>query len=241
MRNRTFSASLGLVLVLATATATVYFLRVYNPMPGTLPPIELYFSPAGGCTDAVVREIRAAGHTILVQAYSLTSTPIARALINAHERGVEVKVILDKKKATEEYSLADMLRDAGVPVSLDAIHAIAHNKVIILDGEVVITGSFNFTKQAEHSNAENLLVIRDRAIADRYKANWLEHAAHSEVYSSRGALRPPGGGAVRMGQQSFGSRSWEGCETANDLPGSLSYRPAKAVISWLPLRITQVH
>ena len=101
-----------------------------------------------------------------------------------------MKVIFDKNKATEEYSLADTLREAGVPVSLDAIHAIAHNKVIILDGEVVITGSFNFTKQAEHSNAENLLMIRDRTIADRYKANWQEHAAHSEVYASRDASHP---------------------------------------------------
>ena len=198
MRNRPLSASLGLVLLLslllvpATATVTFCFLRAHNPMPGELPPIELHFSPSGGCTDAVVREIRAAGHTILVQAYSLTSTPIARALIDAHDRGIEVKVILDKKKATEEYSLADMLQDAGVPVSLDAIHAIAHDKVIILDDEVVITGSFNFTKQAEYGNAENLLVIRDRAIAARYKANWLEHAAHSEVYSSRGTANPQG-------------------------------------------------
>jgi phosphatidylserine/phosphatidylglycerophosphate/cardiolipin synthase-like enzyme len=190
MRNRTISASLGLLLVLAMVAAAVYFLRPCNPMPGTLPPIELYFSPNGGCTDAVVREIHAAGHTILVQAYSLTSTPIAQALVDAHRRGIEVKVIFDKKRATEEYSLADMLRAAGVPVRLDAIHAIAHNKVIILDGEVVITGSFNFTKQAEHSNAENLLVIRDRAIADRYKANWEEHAAHSEVSWSRDTRHP---------------------------------------------------
>jgi phosphatidylserine/phosphatidylglycerophosphate/cardiolipin synthase-like enzyme len=72
---------------------------------------------------------------------------------------------------------------------------IAHNKVMILDGQTVITGSFNFTKSAEESNAENLLVIRDAAIAGQYAANWHAHAQHSEPYqrkapAERGDARP---------------------------------------------------
>jgi phosphatidylserine/phosphatidylglycerophosphate/cardiolipin synthase-like enzyme len=63
---------------------------------------------------------------------------------------------------------------------------IAHNKVIIIDGETVITGSFNFTKAAEENNAENLLVIHDKKLAERYTKNWDEHAKHSEVYAGRG-------------------------------------------------------
>jgi phosphatidylserine/phosphatidylglycerophosphate/cardiolipin synthase-like enzyme len=58
----------------------------------------------------------------------------------------------------------------------------AHYKVIVLDGETVITGSFNFTKAVEEKNAENLLIIRDKAIADRYTAKWQQHAGHSEAY-----------------------------------------------------------
>ncbi len=134
----------------------------------------------------MVRAIRAARHSILVQAYSFTSTAIAQALVDAHRRGVDVKVLIDKEQAGEQNSLADTLRDAGVPLSTDALHAHAHNKVMILDDEVVITGSFNFTYQAEHCNAENLLVIRDRALAARYAENWREHARHSV------AVPPPG-------------------------------------------------
>jgi phosphatidylserine/phosphatidylglycerophosphate/cardiolipin synthase-like enzyme len=74
----------------------------------------------------------------------------------------------------------------GIPVKIDAKHAIAHNKVVIIDGETVITGSFNFTKLAEESKAENLLVIRDRKLAERYIKNWQEHDRHSEVYVGRG-------------------------------------------------------
>jgi len=71
-------------------------------------------------------------------------------------------------------------------LKIDAKHAIAHNKVMIIDGEAVITGSFNFTKAAEESNAENLLVIRDKKLAERYIKNWQEHERHSEVYGGRG-------------------------------------------------------
>ena len=71
-------------------------------------------------------------------------------------------------------------------MKIDAQHAIAHNKVMIIDGETVITGSFNFTKAAEENNAENLIVLRDRKLAERYIKNWQEHAEHSENYAVRG-------------------------------------------------------
>ena len=70
-------------------------------------------------------------------------------------------------------------------MKIDSEHAIAHNKVMVIDGETVITGSFNFTKAAEENNAENLLVIHDKKLAERYTKNWEEHAKHSEVYSRR--------------------------------------------------------
>lgn len=150
-----------------------------------LPPIEVYFSPKGGCTEAIVGEINSAGSSILIQAYSFTSAPIAKAIVDAHKRGVHVEAILDSSHKTAKYSSSDFLRNAGISVLLDGEHPIAHNKIMIIDGQVVITGSFNFTKQAEQGNAENLLVIRDKALADQYAANWRRHAAHSEEYTGK--------------------------------------------------------
>jgi phosphatidylserine/phosphatidylglycerophosphate/cardiolipin synthase-like enzyme len=147
---------------------------------------EVYFSPHGGCTEAVIRELNKAKINILVQAYSFTSAPIAKALLNAHKKGVKVEVILDKSQRTEKYSSATFFFNAGIPVKIDAQHAIAHNKVMIIDDETVITGSFNYTKAAEEKNAENLLVIRDKKLAERYTKNWQEHDKHSEVYEGRG-------------------------------------------------------
>ena len=120
--------------------------------------------------------------TVLVQAYSFTSEPIAQALVSAHQRGVHVEVILDKSQRTENDTKASLVVNAGIPVFIDAAHAIAHNKVMVIDGETVITGSFNFTKAAEERNAENLLVLHDTALAAKYSANWQRHRAHSQPY-----------------------------------------------------------
>ena len=177
-------ARLGLVLLLL-CSVTACDRDPFADLPRTLPPMEVYFSPEGGCTEAVVREIDAAQTSILVQAYSFTSAPIAKALVEAHQRGVHVEVILDRSQESEKYSSADFVLHAGIPTMIDAKHAIAHNKVIIIDGGIVITGSFNFTKAAEEHNAENLLVIRDRQIAEKYTVNWQLHAAHSKEYGGR--------------------------------------------------------
>ena len=121
--------------------------------PQSLPPIEVHFSPRGGCTEAVVKEINAAKTSILVQAYSFTSAPIAKALVDAHKRGVHIEVILDKSQRTEKYSSADFVQHAGIPAYIDAEHAIAHNKVMVIDGQTVITGSFSFTKCGQRSQS----------------------------------------------------------------------------------------
>ena len=143
---------------------------------------EVYFSPHGGCTQAVVDNLNWAEKYALVQAYSFTSKPIAEALIAAHKRGVNVKVLLDKSQLHGKGSRLDMLADAGIPVMIDAKHAIAHNKVMIIDGVTVLTGSFNFTTAAEDKNAENLLVIHDKTVARKYRNNWDSHSKHSEPY-----------------------------------------------------------
>lgn len=146
----------------------------------------LCFTPGQDCTGVVVGAISSARRDVLVQAYSFTSPPIAAALIEAHRRGVRVRVILDKSQRTERYSGADFLANQGVPVLIDARHAIAHNKVMVIDGDRVITGSFNFTRSAQERNAENLLVLRDRDLARRYADNWSAHVEHSEPYAGRG-------------------------------------------------------
>lgn len=74
---------------------------------------------------------------------------------------------------------------ADIPTRIDAAHAIAHNKIMIIDGETVITGSFNLTKATEEKNAENLLIIQDKDLATRYAENLKFRAGYSEVYMGK--------------------------------------------------------
>jgi phosphatidylserine/phosphatidylglycerophosphate/cardiolipin synthase-like enzyme len=134
-------------------------------------PAQVYFSPHGGCTEAIIKEITGARNEILIQAYSFTSAPIAKALVSAHKRGVKVEAILDKSQRSEEYTSASFLANSGIPTFIDARHAIAHNKIMIIDRSTVITGSFNFTRAAEEKNAENLLIIKSKELAGIYIGN----------------------------------------------------------------------
>lgn len=148
-------------------------------------PVQVYFSPNGGATNAIADEIGKAKTEVLVQAYSFTSAPIAKALVDAYKRGVHVEIILDKSNRKDKYSAADFTSHAEITTYIDPAHSIAHNKIMIIDRETVITGSFNFTKAAEEKNAENLLIIRSKNLAGEYIDNWRRHQNHSEKYEGR--------------------------------------------------------
>jgi phosphatidylserine/phosphatidylglycerophosphate/cardiolipin synthase-like enzyme len=126
-----------------------------------------------------------------VQAFSFTSRPIARALIAAWRRGVDVRLLADAAEATRvERGRIDELAAAGVPVWLDSAYQSAHNKVMIIDAaspeSVVITGSYNWTHAAQYRNAENVLMLRGQSeVAARYRANWLRHQAQAQRHQPR--------------------------------------------------------
>ena len=165
---------------LAVCVFTVVMVANAQADPARTAAWDVYFSPRGGAQEAVVRELNLAKKTVYVQAYSFTNAPIAKALVEASKRGVAVELVLDKSNATARYSAATFTRNAGLPTAIDAAHAIAHDKVMIIDERTVITGSYNFTSAAEHNNAENLLVLRDFELARRYLANWRKHRAHAK-------------------------------------------------------------
>ena len=144
--------------------------------------LEIFFSPKGGCTSQIVKYISKTKVSLDIQAFTFTSAPIAKAVLDVYKKGVPVRIILDSDEATSKYSSATFFTNMGIAIKIDKKHAIAHNKIIIIDQKRVITGSFNFTNQAETSNAENLLVINRPDIAKLYKDNFELHYGHSELY-----------------------------------------------------------
>lgn len=159
----------------------VYAWRIFARKLGYLPAVAAHFSPKGGCHDAILRELKAARREVLVQAYSFTADPLTFALVNAKKQGITVEIVLDKSNEVERYSDLHILLEQGMEVKIDHDHAIAHNKIIIIDKTTLITGSFNFTNQAEHENAENLLIIKGHPeLINQYRESFFKHREHSK-------------------------------------------------------------
>jgi phosphatidylserine/phosphatidylglycerophosphate/cardiolipin synthase-like enzyme len=143
--------------------------------------LQSCFTPGEDCAGEIVAALAAARHEVRVQAYGFTAPAIVAALMEARRRGVDVEVILDRGALAQrrEEDAAQSLTRSGIPVLVDGAHAIAHNKVMVIDRTTVVTGSYNFTASAQSRNAENLLIIRDSTLAGQYAANWSHHATHS--------------------------------------------------------------
>lgn len=148
------------------ALGVIVFLgeRVYDdkfmsyPLPSTY---QLYFTPNPSCLSLIRKQIGAATHIILIQAYSFTDPDIAESLVSAKKRGVDVRIILDKSNLKDEHSKRPLMINTQIPIAIDTATGIAHYKVMIIDGRTVITGSYNFVRRenrtatcSEHYAAE---------------------------------------------------------------------------------------
>jgi phosphatidylserine/phosphatidylglycerophosphate/cardiolipin synthase-like enzyme len=160
-----------------------------TPAQGSL---EVAFTPWDDAESLLLQTLGRARREILVQAYLLTSRPIAASLIAAKQRGLEVSVLADANQhADNPASLLASLADKGIPVWLETRYRNAHNKVMVIDDGtqdvVVVTGSYNFTRSAQRMNSENLLLIRGNlALAHRFRQNWERHRADAIAFRPAG-------------------------------------------------------
>jgi hypothetical protein len=178
----------------AALVAALVFASVVPALGTFAAQIEVCFSPPlpGGCdpSRAIEVAVKTARTSILVQAYEITPGPLVTALIEAHRRGVDVRAIVDYRQLTDRRNRDDAfavghLVAAGIPVLVDRPPGLMHDKVMIIDGGTVVTGSFNYTFSAEHRNVENLLVIRDPALAAQYTQHWKGRASTSRPLRAR--------------------------------------------------------
>ena len=150
--------------------------------------VELAFTPEDAADRMVIGAINGARRQILVQAFSFTHGDIAKALIKAKKRGVEVQLIADAEQTDKTLpNVIAKIAASGIPIYLDFQHQSAHNKIMVIDPgsteSAVITGSFNFTYSAQFKNAENLVVFhRNPEITAAYLQNWKRHLAHASRY-----------------------------------------------------------
>ena len=144
--------------------------------------VAVFFAPEADCGQLIIEQIHQAKKRVLVQAYSFTSDRIARALVDAHKRGVDVQVVLDAEKADKK-SETGFLARRGISTYIDSKHEKAHNKIILIDSQTIITGSFNLAATDDESRADNLLIITNKpTLMAAYEANFKQHLDHSRKY-----------------------------------------------------------
>jgi phosphatidylserine/phosphatidylglycerophosphate/cardiolipin synthase-like enzyme len=141
--------------------------------------IRSYFSPNGGTAAAIIAEINNAHTSIDIAAYEITYTPIVTAILAAKQRGVSCRIIIDPKADNSKAKNLRALNAAAIPIRADHHEKLMHNKYAILDATTLITGSYNWSNDAELRNAENTLILRDpQTIAD-FAADFANHWNHS--------------------------------------------------------------
>ena len=149
--------------------------------------ITVAFSPNEGSEELVVKAVASARSSIAVAAYSFTSPVIAKALLTARKRGVDVRVVVDENGNKSKASLAalNLLASASIPTRTISRYAIHHDKYMVIDKMTVQTGSFNYSKAAAKSNSENVIVIWNNPdIALSYLKHWQDRFDQGRAYTS---------------------------------------------------------
>ena len=130
--------------------------------------INVYFSPEDGALEAILQAVREADEQVLVLAYTLTADELTELLIEKSRQGIDVRVVIEGDQINSTGNDFARLVEAGVDARMDRNPYNMHHKVILIDGETVISGSYNFTRSAEERNDENLIIIHDPDLGTEY-------------------------------------------------------------------------
>ena len=144
-------------------------------------PVEVYFAPEDEVIDQIVSTISGAQKSVQFMTFSFTVDEIGSAIMERAARGVDVQGIFERTGSETEFSEFGRLYCAGLPVRQDGNPFVLHHKVFIVDGEIVVTGSFNISANATDSNDENLIILRDPALAAQYQAEFQRRWAESRL------------------------------------------------------------
>ena len=132
------------------------------------PENRCYFSPGDDCENAIVSCIRNAKHSVKICVFTISENVISDAVVKAHKEGISVKIITDNDKLNDMGSDIRMLSKAGIRIRIDQSSSHMHHKFCVVDKEVLLTGSYNWTKSAADRNQENILVIEDPKMVKSY-------------------------------------------------------------------------
>ena len=161
-RNAKYSILVFLIIVLSITISI-----------SSLAETEVYFSLYDNPQKEIIKNINQAEAFINIAMYVFTDKEIALPLVKAHERGVKVRVYLDKDQVDYKYSQSRFLVQKGFKVRISTNNYIMHNKFAIIDNHILLTGSYNWTFSANNRNDENLMVIDDPEIIEIFQNQFI--------------------------------------------------------------------
>ena len=158
-----------------------FLLIALLPIQTIIAETKVLFSPSGNIQSGIVQLISQSKNTIDIMIYSFTSKEIASSLVYAHDRGIKIRVIADKSQSKGKSSLIGYLSSKGIKVKVitGIGRGIMHNKTCIVDGTELVTGSYNWTNNAEYYSYENAIFTDEKDIIGKYvkefEKMWKEH------------------------------------------------------------------
>lgn len=127
-----------------------------------------YFSPGEDCLHRIRRFIREASSSLDICVFTITDNRIVEALVEAHQKGIRVRIISDDDKSEDLGSDLEYLSDQGIACLYDRTSAHMHHKFAIADGNKLLNGSYNWTRAACRENNENITVTNQRPLVERF-------------------------------------------------------------------------
>lgn len=129
---------------------------------------DVYFSPGDGCRNAIIHQINAATHQLNICVFTISDDSITDAIITAHKKGTQIRIITDNDKSHDEGSDIDQIASEGIAVKMDRTPNHMHHKFMVTDQKAIITGSYNWTRSAARFNHENILLSKEAGLIKSY-------------------------------------------------------------------------
>jgi phosphatidylserine/phosphatidylglycerophosphate/cardiolipin synthase-like enzyme len=129
---------------------------------------EAHFSPGDDCPRAISHRLASVRETLELCLFTITDDRLSNQVLDAHQRGVRVRIITDNDKAGDLGSDVERLRGVGIPVREDRSPFHMHHKFALFDRSTLITGSYNWTRGAARDNQENIIVTNDRGLVGAF-------------------------------------------------------------------------
>ena len=130
---------------------------------------QVCFSPKNECSEKICRFIRKAEKSLSICVFTISDNEITQSILDAHRRGVHIKIVTDNDKSMDKGSDIHQMASAGIAIKMDMTRHHMHHKFAIRDNKALLTGSYNWTRSAEIYNQENFIITQNKNLIKKFR------------------------------------------------------------------------